>query len=285
MKQKLVRMKSVDGIELPGILYTPGDEKNNKVVIHVHGMSGNFYENGFIDELAEGYINKGYSFLTFNNRGKDYITEMVKDDGYVILGSCLESFEDCILDIEGVVNWAKSIGYSEIILEGHSYGCNKVIYYYDKKKDDSIKKIILLAPCDIPKEIELYTGEDYESCISKSKELVESGKEMELIDFPVFANGKVSANTFYKDFLYESDCDFFRYRDLAYKSKILNKIEIPVLTVFGDKDECVLTQPLDIVEKYLRDNIKNCDVLIIENTDHSYTGKYKELAELIEENI
>lgn len=285
MKQELVRMKSIDDIELPGILYTSEDEKTNKIVIHVHGMSGNFYENGFIDELAKSYIGKGYSFLTFNNRGKDYITEMIKNDEYVILGSCLESFKDCILDIDGVIKWVKSIGYSEIILEGHSYGCNKVIYYYDNKKDESVKQVVLLAPCDIPKEIELYTGDEYERCISESKRLVENGREKELIDFSVFANGKVSANTFYKDFLYESECDFFRYRDLDYKSRILHEIEIPVLIIFGDKDECVLTQPLEMVEKYLRTNIKNCNVLIIENTDHSYTRKYRELAKLVEENI
>lgn len=52
MKQKLVRINSIDGIELPGILYTP-DISTNKIVIHVHGLSGNFYENRFLDNLAE----------------------------------------------------------------------------------------------------------------------------------------------------------------------------------------------------------------------------------------
>lgn len=47
MKQELVRINSIDGIEQPGILYTP-NEYTNKIVIHVHGLNGNFYENRFL---------------------------------------------------------------------------------------------------------------------------------------------------------------------------------------------------------------------------------------------
>ena len=41
MKQELVRINSIDWIEQPGILYTP-DKETNKIVIHVHGLNGNF---------------------------------------------------------------------------------------------------------------------------------------------------------------------------------------------------------------------------------------------------
>jgi pimeloyl-ACP methyl ester carboxylesterase len=29
---------------------------------------------------------------------------------------------------------------------------------------------------------------------------------------------------------------------------VLNNIDIPVLIIFGDKDECVLTEPIEVVE-------------------------------------
>ena len=38
MAQELVRINSIDEIELPGILYTP-DEDTDKIVIHVHGLN------------------------------------------------------------------------------------------------------------------------------------------------------------------------------------------------------------------------------------------------------
>ena len=47
MKQELVRINSIDGIEMVGILYKP-EETSNTIVIHVHGLCGNFYENRFL---------------------------------------------------------------------------------------------------------------------------------------------------------------------------------------------------------------------------------------------
>ena len=276
MNQELIRPNSTDGIQLPGLLYTP-DIPTNKIVIHIHGMSGNFYEDEFNDNLARVYTNNGYAFLPFNNRGMNYITEMHKGNEFVIKGSSYELFEDCVLDIEGIVNWAKERGYNHIVLEGHSYGCNKAVYYYTQKQDESVKMIVLLAPCDIPKEVENYTGKDYQTCINKAKELIENGKEEELIDFCVFVNGRISAKTFYTDLLYNRTCDFFRYREREGKSPILNQIEIPVFIPFGDNDECVLTQPIEDVIYYLQNNLKNCEVKVIKNADHAYTVKYDEL--------
>ena len=276
MNQELIRPNSTDGIQLPGLLYTP-DIPTNKIVIHIHGMSGNFYEDEFNDNLARVYTNNGYAFLPFNNRGMNYITEMHKGNEFVIKGSSYELFEDCVLDIEGIVNWAKERGYNHIVLEGHSYGCNKAVYYYTQKQDESVKMIVLLAPCDIPKEVENYTGKDYQTCINKAKELIENGKEEELIDFCVFVNGRISAKTFYTDLLYNRTCDFFRYREREGKSPILNQIEIPVFIPFGDNDECVLTQPIEDVIYYLQNNLKNCEIKVIKNADHAYTGKYDEL--------
>ena len=43
MKQELVRINSIDGIEQVCILYAPNNI-TNKIVIHVHGLNGNFYE-------------------------------------------------------------------------------------------------------------------------------------------------------------------------------------------------------------------------------------------------
>lgn len=286
MKQELVRINSIDGIEQPGILYTP-NENTNKIVIHVHGLNGNFYENRFLDILAKSYTVKNYAFLTFNNRGKDFIAELLKGDDFAVIGGSLERFKDCLLDIEGVVNWVKEKGYNEIILEGHSYGCNKVLYYYNHKKDDSIKKIVLLAPCDIPSESKKFlSDEEYKIAKEESTRLVNEGKDNELIDFSVMANGKIAAGTYYNDFLFGGENDFIRYSDgKNSKSEILNNIDIPTLIIFGDIDECVLTQPIEIVKEYLNDNISNCNIQIIEGADHSYTNKYEELGKIINNNM
>lgn len=286
MKQELVRINSIDNIEQPGILYSPNND-TNKIVIHVHGLNGNFYENRFLDTIAKSYTDNNYAFLTFNNRGRDFITELLKGDDFTIIGGSLERFKDCILDIDGIVNWVKNKGYNEIILEGHSYGCNKVLYYYNHKKSDNIKKIVLLAPCDIPSEGKKFLSkEEYDKAKSDSIRLVQEGKESDLIDFSVMANGKIAAGTYYYDFLPGGENDFIRYVDGANgKSEILNSIDIPTLIIFGDVDESVLTQPIEIVKEYLTNNINDCNIQIIEGADHSYAGRYEYLGKVIKENM
>ena len=111
MKQELVRLSSTDNIEMVGILYTP-EEKSNKIVVHVHGLCGNFYENRFLDTLAKTYTNRGYAFLTFNNRGTNFVSELLKGDGYEVIGGCYEKFIDCILDIEGAIKYVKEKGFT-----------------------------------------------------------------------------------------------------------------------------------------------------------------------------
>lgn len=286
MKQKLVRINSIDGIEQPGVLSIP-NVKTDKIVIHVHGLNGNFYENRFIDTLAETYTNKNYAFLTFNNRGRDFITELLKGDDTIIVGGSFERFKDCMLDIEGVINWAKEKGYKEIILEGHSYGCNKVLYYYNKKKDKNIKKIVLLAPCDIPSEAKKFLKpEEYEKAKIDATNFVHQGREEQLIDFSVMANGKISAGTYYYDFLPNGENDFIKYADGKNgKSKVLNSVDIPVLVVFGSSDECVLTEDIETVKEYLKNNISDCNIQVIEGANHSYKNKYKELGDIINNNL
>lgn len=247
MKQELVRMNSIDGIEMPGIIYEP-ETRTNTIVIEVHGLCGSFYENRFIDILAKTYTKKEISLLTFNNRGTNFVAEL---------------------------------------LQGHSYGCNKVIYYYNNKKDEFIKKLVLLGPCDIQEECKKYLSEEeYDNLKTESAKLVKEGKPRQMLNFSLNGNGKISAGTYYYDFLPNTETDFIRYREgVNSKSKELNNIKLPVLVVFGDMDECVLTQDIEIVKEYLKNNIKECNIQIIKGADYSFSDKYEELGEVINNNI
>lgn len=115
--------------------------------------------------------------------------------------------------------------------------------------------------------------------------LVGLGEQNRLIDFSINANGKISAGTYYNDFLPNVENDFIRYIDgVDEKSKELNNIDIPVLIIFGDIDECVSTQDINTVKCYLKNNIKDCNIQIIGGVDHLYTNKYEELGKIIKDN-
>ena len=100
------------------------------------------------------------------------------------------------------------------------------------------------------------------------------------------ANNKIAAGTYYYDFLPGGENDFIRYSDGENgNSELLNSIDIPTIIIFGDIDECVLTEDIEVVKKYLTNNFSNSSIIIINGADHSYTGKYSELGEIIKNII
>lgn len=83
------------------------------------------------------------------------------------------------------------------------------------------------------------TEEEYKIAEKESARLVNEGKENVLIDFSVNANGVISAGTYYNDFLPNGENDFIRYIDGTNgRSEVLNGIDIPILVIFGDTDQC-----------------------------------------------
>lgn len=95
-----------------------------------------------------------------------------------------------------------------------------------------------------------------------------------------------NTGTYYNGFLPDGENDFIRYSDgKGRESEILNNIDVPILIIFGDIDECVLTQPIEIVKDYLGNNIDDCCIEIIEGADHFYTNKYNELEIAIKNNF
>ena len=280
MNQKLVRLNSADGLEMPGILFTP-DAPTDKIMLHVHGINGNFYENRFIDHIAKAYADRGFAFLPFDNRGKGYGSDRFNGNDCVYTGAMFERFKDSLLDLDGAVSWAKEQGYKEIILHGHSYGCNKVLYYYAKRRDPAIKCIMILSPCDVPGFLKLMAPADkYEKACSEAERLMAEGQPDTLIEFPcIFNSGKVSAGTFTADFTYDGENDFLRYREGAETdNELLNSIDIPVFACFGTLDNLVVSQPQETVEGYLKHNIKNLELKVIDGANHGFQLRYAELA-------
>lgn len=63
-------------------------------------------------------------------------------------GSCFEIFEESEFDIQGAINYLKTLGKTKFILVGHSLGGSKVNYLVTKNNPEIIASI-LLAPTDM----------------------------------------------------------------------------------------------------------------------------------------
>lgn len=148
-KCEVVKFVAEDGYIYTGLLYRSVMDTRT-TILHVHGMCGNMLSFSPIVDLADAYVNNGYNFLTFNLKAHDCIAEGNWDDSvqageFFYVGGSLEPFERCVMDIESAIQFAETFS-DQIILQGHSMGCERIITYQivAGKNYDTI----LISPCD-----------------------------------------------------------------------------------------------------------------------------------------
>lgn len=139
---QLVQFSTMDELRLNGLL---AEAAGDVTVIHIHGKGGNFYENSFVRRMYTEYPQWGINFLGFNNRGHSSYVEAYKGEQVSYVGSAVERFEECLLDLEAAIIFARSLG-PYVVLQGHSFGCEKIMFYGQMK--DSSLPLVLLSPCD-----------------------------------------------------------------------------------------------------------------------------------------
>lgn len=139
----LVRFEGPSRYEHVGLLWRPA-EHCSTVVIHCHGNFGNFYQNSFIEAFAEGYVRAGISFLSFNFRAHDGISEGYFGDSMEYVGGAIDPINSCIDDLFAATAFCKACGFQRIVLQGHSLGCERVVAF--NLKSELEFPFVLLAP-------------------------------------------------------------------------------------------------------------------------------------------
>lgn len=265
-----------DGLRLPMVHFPSG--KKDICVIFIHGMCGTILDNYFAtvwgDILSQNHI----GFLYEHNRGHSIENDIVMRDGTTKRYGCMyEIFEECIYDIDLAIDKARNLGYQRIILLGHSYGCNKVIYHYYKKKPNIIGMILASAP-----DMSCF-DEDHVELLEEAKWNIDHNEPTKLLHKMV------------KDYIYFSSITYYNWynphTNLANLPVIENPekwvqfstIDIPVLTFSSSKEE----------DKYLHlDLLKEKATMcydftyrIIQETGHTYKKKESEVGQIILEWI
>lgn len=72
MNIEKIFFQATDGLELAGLLHK-GENKTNRIIIAVHGMTSNCLKRRD-DVIAHEAIENGIDFFNFNNRGHDVIS-------------------------------------------------------------------------------------------------------------------------------------------------------------------------------------------------------------------
>jgi len=273
MRNTIVDVETKDELPLYGLLSESG---KNTIVINIHGTGSNFYENDFVGPLAEALDRDSISFLSTNNRGASVL------QAYPPCGSAMEYFEDCLLDIDAWVEFVISRGYSKIILQGHSLGTEKLVYYMSHGKyKDKISSIILLGFSDSYGHQEQYDPES--KLMIEAKKLIKENKGHQFLTSDWLSHSGVmpkNADSFVNFFSKGSELSYALPLRKGDKLELFSKISVPILAVIGDQKEYTMIPIKKAIELLNKENslteshqIKDCD--------HCFEGKEAQLSEII----
>ncbi len=281
-KVEFVRFKAADEVELQGWLHLADGDS---AVIHIHGHSGNGYENNFLDYLSEMYVQQGVSFFSIDTRGRGVISDFAMGSGFKHAGSCFELFDESVHDIEGALTYLRSIGKKTFLLQGHSLGCTKVVNYIVAQMCSDISSVVLIAPTDMVGWAE--SDPQHETYLVKAKHHIAAGEGEELVDAQCWPLDKVpiSAQTYPTICERGSSADIYNNRD---GGPLLGQVSLPMHIVYGDAD--IGIQRIDgAVDSWLArvNPIKNQNttISIIDGAQHSFAGCETDLAAAIKKFI
>lgn len=265
-----------DGLRLPIVHFESANK--DMCVIFIHGMCQTIIDNYFATVCGELLAKNNIGFLYEHNRGHSIENDiLMKDGSYKRYGCMYEIFEDCIIDIDLAIQQAKDLGYKRFILMGHSYGCNKLIYYYYKKHPNILGIILASAPDMVG--LQLYRQQDYQQLIKEAKGNIDSGNGTKLLSNLVEDYMYMSSQTYYNWFNKNSNLDNLPVMGNSNNWFQFESIDVPILT-FSGSDETDNYLHLDLLNKRAK-RCNNFKYKIIDNTNHFYKGKENEIALLV----
>lgn len=265
-----------DGLKLP-MVHFPSPKKDI-CVICIHGMCGSIIDNYFATVWGDTLVKNDIGFIYEHNRGHSIENDIVMKNGTFKRCGCMyEIFEESIFDIDLAIKKAYSLGYKKIILLGHSYGCNKVIYYYYKKHPQINGIILASAPDMIGSHYQ--NMPNYQELLNEAKVNINNDEPSKLLNSLIEGYMYMSSNTYYNWFNEKSNLNNLPVIENPKTWSQFSSIDVPILTFSGSLEEEYYLK-LDLLkEKALA--CPSFTFQVIEGAIHTYNNKEQETGELI----
>ncbi len=268
----LTSIKTRDGIILEGIAVLP-KRKTKTALIWLHGLSSRFSSGQkMTQEVSSACKRAGIGYFKFNTRGHDIASRANKK----IIGGGFERFDDCIYDIRAMIRFAHKLGFSDIILAGHSTGANKALYYCYKTKDRSVKKLILLGAINDIVALRKKMGiKKFTNACAIASRLRKNSNALMPTQYGLF-----SACRFWSLCHVGEKEDTFPYYDDTRRWIALESIRIPLAVIIGSRDQYLDRTPSDYLAAFKRHTLltKRFQGIIIKGANHGFHQKENDLA-------
>ena len=256
-----------------------GEQYRDICVIITNGTGGNIFENKFLRVVGDELEKSGISYICAHNSGAFQIIDLPSERGSRS-GLTYEMFENCLEDLQAYVDFAKKQGYKKIVLGGHSYGCNKVIYYLYKTNCQYVDKYILISPVDTEEraESEKVSTKQIQKIANTFEKQCKSDKIIPILyDNYNFYTARSFVDAIenvnhYNLPIYHSKKGFYQ----------LQNIKINGFFVMGEKDGFAkgnTQKHLETIYDYSQN--KNNAIKVVANCGHTFKNKEKELSKFI----
>lgn len=283
----LIRFEATDGVELTGALFEPR-RRTRRAIVFLHGTGGaNVFESKRTNRLAAVFVEAGFAYFPFNNRGAHLIRRL----GRRMAGMAYEEIRHCVFDIDGAVRELRRRGYRDITLVGHSTGANKIAVYDTRKQRKAVQRYVLLAGGDDTGLLYQQLGpRRFAAALARARELKRSRRGDELVPRSI-SKLPLSWRSFYDMANPDGDYNVFPFLEVIRGVRLSRRprfrhvrgIRKPALVLYGENDEycygdvsrCVAILAEAIGPK------PNVEIAIMRDADHGFGGQERELGELI----
>jgi pimeloyl-ACP methyl ester carboxylesterase len=286
---EIIRDYTDDGLNLMGVHWKV--ENSDTCIVCIHGMAGNIITDYFAQVLGENLSREGYGFLYGHNRGSGHISdihtrEYSEDGGNKTkrIGVTFERFGECVYDIKLWIKKAKELGYSKIILMGHSLGCNKAIHYLSNDMQTDIQGLILASPPDMVglAKLEKYQP-NYKELLQEAKQNIREGNPEKILSSLIWDWYYISSQTFLDLFEDGSPADNLPLLRNPEAFEALSKIQVPIFAFMGQNDDIeirTLEEDLELIKQKATSST-SFTTNILEGANHTYRNKEQELSLMI----
>lgn len=262
MTAEFVSISADDGLVLDGFWISP--DRPQVAIVHIHGKGGNFYHNSFLRQIYARLPDLGIAILGLNTRGNGALVEAEQREGRAYVGSMTERLDDSILDIRAGFIFAQE-KVPLVFLQGHSYGCDKVVFAVNAGLD---APVVLISPTD---SISLFDNYNPSWADVSSTREPEDGTVLRITN-------DIGIKTAHREYPVPMDAVTLRhsirgpdYRTFDLRSVPTGPIENPALILIGGDDDLQLGRQGAMATR-CREMFPRAEIEIRAGADHWFHG-------------
>ncbi len=276
---ELVCARTQDGVLHSGAFFRPERQSRPVVaVLWVHGAARNFYYPSYL-RIGSAVAARGHAFASGNTRGHDVGAVIRWDEALnrpVLGGAAWERFDEGALDIAAWIDRLSDLGYSRVVLVGHSMGGWRVAHYQATQADARVRGLVIASTPLLPPDPLLRHPPEL---LDLAQRMIIDGRDDDLLPPERLGHHQSAASVLR---LRELDLDLYGMRS---GKALLGHVACPVLAWFGTAaDEASIGSVADL-ERARRAIPASVpfEIQEIEGANHMYNGHEEEVARVLAE--